>query len=286
MEKRILPLFLALCLVCTGCASLLERSYSSVEPYTDRYWDTTAEDTLKAESYQDLVNSLLMLVEQRSKEGVIRYYALEEDESGYAQAVRAKHEVQKYTVLGSYLLSGMSIMYAENDGYCTLTYSMSYRPNAQDPSTLMSLTDSQSLMDLLRLALREGHDSITAQFISKTSREEVLNVVEQLWQEQYLEELRLSGALESETPPEDTPPTDPSADEGDLPSAEDTEDPQDTETEEPEGEDGASPKDGETPPEPEEEPAPEPRIQFPPCPWVIRFYPDADFPDIVEIVLK
>ena len=89
MDKRILPILMALCLLCTGCASLLERSYSSVEPYTDRFWDSTAEDTLKAESYQDLVNSLLMLIEQRSEEGIIRYYG-SEDENSYEQAIRAK----------------------------------------------------------------------------------------------------------------------------------------------------------------------------------------------------
>ena len=37
-----LPLCLALC----GCGMLLERSYSSVEPYANRYWDSGAEDTL------------------------------------------------------------------------------------------------------------------------------------------------------------------------------------------------------------------------------------------------
>lgn len=295
MDKRILPILMALCLLCTGCASLLERSYSSVEPYTDRFWDSTAEDTLKAASYQDLVNSLLMLIEQRSEEGIIRYYGTE-GENAYAQAIRAKHEVQKYTVLGSYLLSGMSVMYAENDGYCTLTYSMTYRRGAQDVASLMALTDSQSLIDLLRLAMREGHDSITAQFISKTSREEVLNVVETLWQELYLEELEQSGALIPE-PPQDTPTTP----EGEtLPESGETAPPSgEMPTDEtPSGDE----TDGETPPpsdsktkdgdlegdsekaSPEEPPVP--RIQFPPCPWEIHFYPDADFPEIVEIVLK
>ena len=56
---------LSACLLLGGCVSLLERSYSVVEPYADRYWDSAAEDTLKAENYQDLVNSLLMQVEQR-----------------------------------------------------------------------------------------------------------------------------------------------------------------------------------------------------------------------------
>lgn len=294
MNKRIIPLLMALCLLCTGCASLLERSYSSVEPYTARFWDSTAEDTLKAESYQDLVNSLLMLIEQRSEEGVIRYYA-PEDENSYAQAIRAKHEVQKYTVLGSYLLSGMSVMCAENDGYCTLTYSMTYRKSAQDVSALMALTDSQSLIDLLRLALREGHGSITAQFISKTSRDEVLNAVEELWQELYLEELEESGAL-IPTPSEPEPAlpeTEPTGEDGETPpSGESSSD------EEPPAEGEAPPTtDGEADSETEgesgdasatttvEEPTVQ-RIQYPPCPWEIHFYPDADFPEIVEIVLK
>ena len=94
MDKRILPILMALCLLCTGCASLLERSYSSVEPYTDRFWDSTAEDTLKAESYQDLVNSLLMLIEQRSEEGIIRYYG-SEDENALVEQIQ---ELVNYAV--------------------------------------------------------------------------------------------------------------------------------------------------------------------------------------------
>ena len=69
-----LALLLAVCLSLSGCASLLERSYSVVEPYTDRYRDSGGEDALRAESYQDLVNSLMMLVEQRAEVGTIRCY--------------------------------------------------------------------------------------------------------------------------------------------------------------------------------------------------------------------
>ena len=88
--RGLLPLALAACLLLCGCASLLERSYSTVEPYTNRYWDSSAEDTLRAESYQDLVNSLLMLVEQQAEEGTIRCY--EEANSYIRLAVREEHE--------------------------------------------------------------------------------------------------------------------------------------------------------------------------------------------------
>ena len=79
---------MAAMLLLSGCASLLERSYSSVEPYINRYWDPVAEDTLKAETKQDLVNTLLMLVEQRAEEGEIRYYAEEKVDEIAGEAKR------------------------------------------------------------------------------------------------------------------------------------------------------------------------------------------------------
>ena len=291
MNRKIAVLLLVTCLTLCGCTSLLERSYSSVEPYTDRYWDSGAEDTLKAESYQDLVNSLLLLIEQRSEEVVIRYYAPEGTDA-YAQAIAAKYEVQNETLLGSYLLSSLTLVYTSNTGYCTLTYTMSYRADAQDISTLMSLSDSQSLVDLLRVALREGHDSVTAQFISKLSREEVLNAVTSLWQELYLDELEASGFFDP--PPEDSgdtadtdaPPSDDSTQTG-----EEGENAPDTPPDEPEDEENTpddapdNGEDTEVQPPPEDEPAPL-VIEFPPCPWRIIFYPDADTAEIVTIILK
>ncbi|MBR3704660.1 MAG: hypothetical protein IKM11_04150, partial [Oscillospiraceae bacterium] len=251
------------------CASLLERSYNSVEPYTDRYWDSGEEDTLKAESYQDLVNSLLLLIEQRSEEVVIRYYANEGTDT-YAQAVNAKHEVQNETLLGSYLLDSLTLAYTSNNGYCTLTYSMSYRTDAQDISTLMALSDSQSLVDLLRVALREGHESVTAQFISKLSCEEVSNAVIALWQELYLEELEASGffdppPVDNDTPHENDSDTPDHSDNTDIPDGETEDDPADPPTDPENGETDPEsiPGEGEdddTPPDP----APEPVIIFPP----------------------
>ena len=49
MKKRCLAvLMLALCLL-TGCASLLEREYSTAEPHSSKFWESEAADTLRAE---------------------------------------------------------------------------------------------------------------------------------------------------------------------------------------------------------------------------------------------
>ena len=240
--KKCLP-FLLICLLLTGCGALLERSYSVVEPYADRYWDSTAEDTLRAENHQDLVNSLLMLVEERAEEGTIRCYGAA---NSYLQAQSACREVSEETALGSYLLASLTFDYANSAGYSSLTCRMSYREDAEDPASLMTLSDSQSLVDLLRLAVREELEKQTARFPYNTPREEVTGAVERLWRE-----------LQEDAAP---PPAEPAM--APQPEAEPG----------PEGEAAA-----------EAEPVMAPEL--PPCPWEIRLYPDAAATEIVEVLL-
>ena len=180
MAKRIWPGLLALVLALSGCASLLERDYSVVESYADSYWDTE-EDALRAESYQELVNSLLMLVEQRSEEGTIRFYT--DSDAPYSQVVEASREVREETALGAYLVEEMSFLYQRTEDHCTLTWNIAYREGAADPDSLMTLSDAQSLVDLLRLAVREGHEKLTARFSYEIPRQEAIDAVEQLWRE-------------------------------------------------------------------------------------------------------
>lgn len=227
-------LLLAVCLL-GGCAALLERSYSAAEPYVDRYWDSGAEDTLRAESYQDLVNSLLLLIEERAEEGIIRCYG---DVGEYREAMAAREEVRTETTLGAYLLRDLRISHESGSNYSTVTCYMTYREDAEDIDAIMKLSDSQSLVDLLRLAVREELEKQTARFPYNTPREEVTGAVERLWRE-----------LQEDAAP-------PAAEPG------------------PEGE-AAVPEAA--------EPVMAPEI--PPCPWEIRFYPDAEATEIVEVLL-
>ena len=48
-------LVLALCLL-TGCSSLLERTYSTAEPHSSKFWESEAAGTLRAENHQDVVD--------------------------------------------------------------------------------------------------------------------------------------------------------------------------------------------------------------------------------------
>ena len=146
---------------------------------------------------------------------------------------------------------------------------MSYRTDAQDISTLMALSDTQSLVDLLRVAVREGHDSVTAQFISKLSRNEISTAVDELWQELYLAELEASGYF---NPPVDetvgTDGEDETISDGEYGNTEEL-------PEEPEETSEESPIESDVP-----------TVVFPPCEWEILFYPNANTAEIVTIILK
>ena len=199
MKKRTMLAAALACLLLGGCASLLERDYSVVEPYANRYWDTSAEDTLRAESYQDLVNSLLLLVEQRAEEGTIRCYG---EASAAQQTQAASREVRLESTLGSYLLRRITYSCEAGAGYSTVRVQMTYREDAEDVENMMTLSDSQSLVDLLRLAVREEHERLTARFSYDMPRQDVTAAVESLWRELCGEEAEAQQTLEA-PPPED-----------------------------------------------------------------------------------
>lgn len=246
MKNLILLAALSACLLLGGCVSLLERSYSVVEPYSDRYWDSTAEDTLRAENRQDLVNSLLMLVDERAEEGTIRCYGAA---SSYLQVQSACREVSEETAVGSYLLDSLTFDYENGAGYSSVTCRMAYREDTEDPAAMMTLSDSQSLVDLLRLAVREEHEKQTARFSYNTPRAEVTGAVESLWRE--LQEDAAPPVSTMSPLPEE--PVEEPVEEEEPPVTEDIE--------------------------------PAMAREIPPCPWEIRLYPDAAVTEIVEVLL-
>lgn len=272
-KRRIWMPLLAACLLLSGCAALLERSYSVVDPYSDRYWDSSAEDTLRAESHQDLVTSILMLIEQRAEEGVIRCYG---EANAYGEAASARDEVRRETVLGAYLLREIRFTYESGTSYSTVTFRMTYREGAEDVDSIMTLSDTQSLVDLLRLAVREEHEKLTAWFTYDTPRQDVEAAVESLWQElcraAWEEEAAAASSQDGGSAGEET---------GEEAGEESGE-------AEPEAPAEDVPEDGAETPDPaggEDQPPEEPEITYPPCPWTIRFYPSQETVEIVEIIL-
>ena len=130
MKKRILLLAAALCLLCSGCGGgLLEREWSSVTPHSAGYWENGDKDTLRADSYQDAVNAILMLVANHAESGVVRCYF------------------------------GSDAEYDER-GFYELTLSFGYRRTAEEQEGIINATSTEAIPDLLRAAAAEGADRL------------------------------------------------------------------------------------------------------------------------------
>ena len=102
MKKlRCLPLALALCLL-TGCTSLLDRTYSAVEPHSSKFWESEVAGTLRAENLQDIVNDLLLLISQHTETATVRLYDVTDEMAVADMLERATGEVLQETPLGAY----------------------------------------------------------------------------------------------------------------------------------------------------------------------------------------
>ena len=155
MRKKFIPLTLALCLTLAGCGNIvLERSYSVSAPHSEVYWENENADTLRADSYQDLVNALLLLLGEHSEEGTVRIYG--NDEEAASMAEQACREVQEDTALGAYLLEYISYTDAREHGYYEMRVHLGYRRTAEEQAAIITATSTEALPDLLRLTAEEG----------------------------------------------------------------------------------------------------------------------------------
>lgn len=116
---RLLAGMTALCMLLSGCASLLNREYVSV---TTHNMAPTAEgdsSTLRAESYQELVNALLYFITQGTEEGSIRLYVDAEDVEADLEA--ACLEVVQEDPLGAYAVEFIKYSVSSVVTYCEAT---------------------------------------------------------------------------------------------------------------------------------------------------------------------
>ena len=165
MKRRITALLLALAmaLTLTGC-SLLERSYSSVERYSSSYYESEDRDVLQPETYQELVNALLVLVDQHAAEGTI-WLTPGDDALTPEQAIeQACQEVQRETPMGAYAVEYITYTVSQdNRAYSEIKLALGYRRTEAQVKAIVHATSISALHDLLTSAARSGSGELVVQ---------------------------------------------------------------------------------------------------------------------------
>ena len=150
---RRFPALLAACLLLTGCAPLLERSYSTSEPHSSKYWESEAADTLRAENDQDIVNDLLILIGQHTESATLRLYNFPDDQAAGEAMEKASLEVQQDTPLGAYAAEYITYVSQSQRSYYEINVQIGYRRSEEQIQTIVNATSFSALNDLLEAAL-------------------------------------------------------------------------------------------------------------------------------------
>lgn len=149
---RLAALALALCLL-TGCSALLERTYSTAEPHSSKFWESEAAGTLRAENHQDVVNDLLLLVGQHRETATLRLYDFENDMAVADTLERAAAEVQQETPMGAYAVEYITTSSHAQRGYYEVAVRVSYRRTLEQLQAVVNATSPEALYSLLSDAL-------------------------------------------------------------------------------------------------------------------------------------
>lgn len=187
MKTRLLVLALAMVLL-TGCASLLEREYTTVEPHSSKFWESEAADTLRAENYQDIVNDLLILIGQHTEDATVRLYQFEEDLAVADAVEQATVEVQQETPLGAYAVEYIASSIQPQRGYHEISIQIGYRRTAEQIQGVVNATSPEAVYSLLESVLDAGRTELAVRisYWGSDGREKVGAAIAQLREERGL----------------------------------------------------------------------------------------------------
>lgn len=149
---QLAALALALCLL-TGCSALLERTYSTAEPHSSKFWESEAAGTLRAENHQDVVNDLLLLVGQHRETATLRLYDFKSELAVTETLEEAAAEVQQETPMGAYAVEFITTSSHPQRGYYEVAVRIGYRRTLEQLQAVVNATSPEALYSLLAAAL-------------------------------------------------------------------------------------------------------------------------------------
>ncbi len=148
----------------TGCGSFLDREWYEVKDHSPTYYEGEGRDVLRADTYQDLVNNILILVGNHSDTGTIWLYYAQEGLDANEAANKACREVEQETPLGSYAVS--YIQYTVDDSarnYSEIVVTIDYKRSEQQLIDIVHATNVAALQNLLTKAAQDGKSELVVQ---------------------------------------------------------------------------------------------------------------------------
>lgn len=151
VKKRLCALCLLLLFPLSGCTSMLERSYTSVQPYVQNVVRQDSGSALEAQTYQQLVSAVLYLVTQHSENGIIRLYNYSGDVE--SDVSRACLEVVQKDPLGAFAVDYIKHSVSRIVSFYEAQITISYLRTAEETGQITAVTGSSAIKSELHHTL-------------------------------------------------------------------------------------------------------------------------------------
>ena len=148
------------CAQLAGCG-LLEREYRVTKEHNDRYWESQSADILRAESYDDVVSDLLILIGRHTESATLRLYQFPDEAAAAETLEQAALEVQQETAMGAYAVEYITTELEPQRAYLEAGIHIGYRRTAEQLQSIVSATSTAALPELLQIALESGREELT-----------------------------------------------------------------------------------------------------------------------------
>ena len=159
MKYRMAVILLAVLLL-TGCTPLLDREYRVQTLHSGRYQESDNTEILRAESYQDVVNDLLLLVSERREQAMLRLYINNNEVKVSELLEQAVAEVKNDTPMGSYAVGYITTKGSYAHDYYEVTVRIGYRRSQEQMKAVVTATSTAALEDLLDSATESGRSEL------------------------------------------------------------------------------------------------------------------------------
>ena len=150
MRKVLCIAMAALLLLSTGCASMLNRDYSSVTSHSATPTAEGDSNTMRVENYQELVNALIYLINQGEDSGSIRYAGEEEDFKKLMD--EACLEVKQEDPLGAYSVDYIKYSVISIVGSYEADVQITYRRTREQVASIVDATGAAAIRSEARLS--------------------------------------------------------------------------------------------------------------------------------------
>ena len=163
----------------TGCSTA--RSYTSVTTHVDQRVTEDDPSVLRAETYQELVSSILHFVSEGEESGTIRLYQYTGDVESDLET--ACQEVLEEDPLGAFALESIGHEYSRIVSYYECEFTLVYRRTAEEIDAVTTAASTVSFREQLQQAMDTFSERLAIRTSLSVSEETVLEMVTQYYYE-------------------------------------------------------------------------------------------------------